>query len=1194
MKRPFLARVLSWAGALVLAGAGTAHAGWIWDVDQDRIDDRMAQVETAGPLAARVGGVATGRLRFALLTDTAPFEYGVYVGYDHHPDDADAAALAALGAPVQVRYRSIDYIRTRVTFAQAQAIAGLPGVTRVETIPIYYAVNDVASRTLRGRASGGAYFPSVWGNLGVTGRGVTVAILDTGVNDEADPSTGYPGHESLRGKWVGGGSFFAGDPLLNTPIDQSVNPKHTADPEGTYHGTHVAGTAIGSGGRQGVGATVPGFYAGLAPDARLVDMKVLSDAGAGFGSADALDWLIAHRFDSWGLTGADSIYRGVDVANLSLGGSDASDGTDANSAAVNAAVRAGIVVLVASGNDGNTAYMPSPAAADLSLTVGSFTDNNTVNRLDDIVADYSNEGPRDDDGDADHEDEMKPNVMGSGTGIMSAFGDPTTDGRQYHHINGTSMACPSAAGVAALVLSANPGLSALQVRRLLMDTADHRTAGGQQPPSASDPFGVDPNYHPSWGWGQVDAYAAVREAQNELTTQVTRLEVTPQRGPDGFLVRWTAQREVGLDRYFVERAPDVAGGPGAWSAVHMEVPATKRVVLQRGTNRTVYTYLDTDPALSPTARYWYRVRWTHQNESGPVSLYGSGSSVSFGHPEPALSARILDSPVVAQARYSWTHNYSDGDLAIKLGTGTSTEVPVWSRPGLGAPAADSVVVRPGVSFTGTRQHYFHVDLTADDLVASYLPPSAANPWFLSVKEGGYINTKGRVNDFSITWYGGPGGPVTYASPQPVTDTVEKQETVFWIPLSPATSPNHAPVITAIAPQMVGEGIERTIVVTATDADGQTLAYSALDLPAGATFTPATRTFAWTPDYTQAGDYVVRFIADDGALPIAAADTEHVAITVVDRVPGQNSAPIFDPQSDRAAFRGERVSFRVTARDPDETPLTYALLMTAAGATVDPASGAFEWIVDQLGTTRFSFTATDPGGLADTVLVNVVASDLADGPAPPSACTETAGQLAGVVGPGNTVTTSETIIPFVAPPGIQRIEAVLTWFGGPVTDLDLYLLDANNNVVQSAASIEPSEHLVYNTPQEGTYKWRVVGYATPDTAEFTIDQSLCASAPVVDAEAEVAGVSLAPAAPNPFTSVTRIRFALPTRARVQLKLYNVAGRLVRTLENGELDPGTHIRLWDRRTDAGTLAGSGIYFARLVAGDRVLGQKVVLTH
>jgi subtilisin family serine protease len=1188
-----LTRALGFALLLLAGLAPPAHAAWMWDQDADKIDDRMAQVEAGGPLAARVGGLATGRLRFALMNAAAPFEYGVYVGYDHHPTDADANALAALGVPVQVRYRSIDYIRSRVTLAQAQAIAALPGVTRIETIPIFYAVNDVATQALRARGSGGAYFPSVWGHLGVTGRGVTVAILDTGVNDAADASSGYPGHESLRDKWVGGGSFFAGDPLLNTPIGQSINPAHTLDPEATYHGTHVAGTAVGSGGPNGVGAPAPGFYAGLAPEARLVDMKVLSDAGAGFGSADALDWLIANRFNTWGLTGADSIYKGVDVANLSLGGSDASDGTDANSAAVNAAVRANILVCVASGNDGNTAFMVSPGAADLALTVGSFTDNNTVGRADDIVADYSNEGPRLDDGDADHEDEMKPNVLGPGTGILSALGDPTTDGRQYHHINGTSMACPAVAGVAALVRSANPGLTALEVRRLLMDTSDHRTAGGKQPPSSVDPFDVDPNYHPSWGWGEVDAFAAVKEAIHPLTTQVTRLEVIPQRGPDGFQVKWTAQREIGLDRYFIERAPDVAGGPGAWTAVHLDLPAVPRIRLQREGNRTVYTFTDTDPALVPSARYWYRVRWTDVNEGAPTALYGSGTSVSFGHPEPALSGRIMDSPVVAQVRYSWTHDYSDGDLAVRFGTGTSTASPVWDRPGLGAPAADSVLVRLGDPFTGTLQHYFHVDLTADDLVASYLPPSAANPWFLSVKEGGYVNTKGRVNDFAITWFG-PGGATTHAAPNPVTDTIEKQETVFWIPLPPSTSPNHAPVITAIAPQMVGEGLARSFVVTATDADGQELTYSALDLPAGATFTAATRTFAWTPSYTQAGSYVVRFVADDGAFPIAAADTEHVAITVVDRLPGQNSPPLFDPQSDRAAFVGEPVNFRVTARDPDETAPSYALLEAVAGASVDPASGLFGWTANQLGTTRFTFTATDPGGLSDTVVVNVVATDLVAGPAPPSPCSEDNEQLEGVVGPGNTVTTSETIIPFVARPGVQRIEAVLGWFGGPVVDLDLYLLDRDNNVVASAASVEPSEHLVYNTPQAGVYRWRVVGYASPDTAQFTIDMAQCATPGLVGIAPAPAGVTFAPASPNPFTTTTRIAFSLARRERVQLKLYNVAGRLVRTLENGELEAGAHMRLWDRRTDAGTTAGSGIYFARLVAGDRMLGQKIVLAH
>src|SRR5262249_8250207 len=123
----------------VVLFATPAHAAWMWDANQNKLDDRIEQVESLGPLAARVGQLATGKLRFALMNDAAPFRYGVYVAFDHRPSDADAASLAATGAPVQVRYRSIDYIRSEVTLAQALAIAALPGVTRIETIPILYA-----------------------------------------------------------------------------------------------------------------------------------------------------------------------------------------------------------------------------------------------------------------------------------------------------------------------------------------------------------------------------------------------------------------------------------------------------------------------------------------------------------------------------------------------------------------------------------------------------------------------------------------------------------------------------------------------------------------------------------------------------------------------------------------------------------------------------------------------------------------------------------------------------------------------------------------------------------------------------------------------------------------------------------------------------------------------------------------------
>lgn len=1176
-------RVLGLAASYAALAVSPAGAGWLWDQDQDKIDDRIQAVEAQGPVAAHAGNVLSGRLRFALLETTAPYVYGVYVGYDHHPTDADVAALQALGVPVQVRYRYIDYVRSRMTLAQARQVAALAGVTRVETIPIMYAVNDVATRALRARESGNSLFPSVWKHLGATGKGIVVAILDTGVNEEADPTSGYPGHESLRDKWVGGGNFYSGNPQLNTPIDESINPRHELDPEATYHGTHVAGTAVGSGGPNGMlNGTEPGFNAGLAPDARLVDCKALSDAGVGYGSADALEWLIYHKFDTWGLTGADAIYRGIDVANLSLGGLDPSDGSDADCAAVNAAHKAGIVVCVASGNDGNTSYMPSPAAADFALTVGSFADDNTITRLDDYVADYSNEGPRLADSDADHLDEMKPNVMGSGTGINSALGDPTTDGNEYHHINGTSMATPTIAGVAALVLSANPTLSADQVRQLLMDTADHRRDRGQQPPSAADPFGIDPNYHPSWGWGQVDAYAAVKEAQNASSTQMIRMQVIPQRGPDGFQVSWVSQREIGLSRWELDRAPDQSGVPGAWTLQHTIPVGSPSGQIHGVANRHDYAYTDLDAGLSASSDYWYRVRWVDVN----------GAS----HAEPPMKARIMDSPVVARVQYSWTHNYSDGDLYVRFGSGTNTQAPAWFRQGLGAQSADSVKMGTGSPFLGTAQHFFHVDLTEDDVVGGYLPPSAANPWFLSVKEGGYLNTKGYVNAFSVTVWNGASS-TTYTAPNPITSTIEGQETVFWIPLDPITSPNHAPVLAPIGARTVGEGLTLTFFASANDADGQPLTYSAATLPQGATFNPTTRQFSWTPSFGAMGPYTVRFSVQDNGLPTAASDFEDVPITVFDRNPNDNLPPTLDPQTDRQGVAGEGMSFRLTGHDPEGAALTFSATSLPSGALLDASTGLFAWTPEsgQVGIHQLTFRATDSGSLFDEESVFLVVSDRGAAAPPPQACTvgQTFTQY-GVVNQGiDPISVSYSYQSFAVGRNVGSAVGRLSWFGGSTRDLDFTLLDSDSNAVGGSASLANPEVIHTGELTPGIYIWRVTAFTNPDTCHYSITTELCTS-PITTGVDEPSDLSfaLSRAAPNPFRTATAIGFSLPKAGDVRLRVYDVAGRLVRTLQSGALAAGRHVRVWDGRTDAGASASPGVYFSRLESGGRVQSHRVVM--
>jgi len=88
--------------------------------------------------------------------------------------------------------------------------------------------------------------------------------------------------------------------------------------------------------------------------------------------------------------------------------------------------------------------------------------------------------------------------------------------------------------------------------------------------------------------------------------------------------------------------------------------------------------------------------------------------------------------------------------------------------------------------------------------------------------------------------------------------------------------------------------------------------------------------------------------------------------------------------------------------------------------------------------------------------------------------------------------------------------------------------------------------------------------------------------------------LYPSRPNPFHRETEISFELKAEAHVSLRIYDAAGRLVRTLENGRLAPDLHVRGWDGLDDEGTRVGAGVYFYSLDTGSEIRTQKMVLTR
>ena len=311
------------------------------------------------------------------------------------------------GVRQSYEYRLLPFEHLHATPEAIQRIEADPEVVRIyEDYPVHALLD--ASVPLIGAAR-------LWAE-GLTGQGVRIAIVDTGVDAT---------HPDLEGR-VAAQADFTGE----------------GDGDGNGHGTHCASIALGS------GAASNGTYCGVAPGATLYAAKVLKASGSGMMSdvMAGVEW---------------AVDQGVQVISLSLGGSGPSSGDDALSETCDAAVDQGVVVCVAAGNDGPRQYsIGSPGAAQKVITIGASNDQDTV-------ASFSSRGPTAD-------GRIKPDVVLPGVDIVAARASETSMGtplnERYTSASGTSMATPHAAGVCALLLEAQPDLTPEEVKSRLMST----------------------------------------------------------------------------------------------------------------------------------------------------------------------------------------------------------------------------------------------------------------------------------------------------------------------------------------------------------------------------------------------------------------------------------------------------------------------------------------------------------------------------------------------------------------------------------------------------------------------------------------------------------------------------------------------------------------------------------------------------
>ncbi len=292
-----------------------------------------------------------------------------------------------------------------------------------------------------------------------TGRGVGVAVIDTGITGD------LPDFQTSR--WNSTSRVIASaviDPNASTAAD-------------TYgHGTAVAGLIAGNSHYRGDGDPLQDQYAGSAPNANLISIKVANDDG----QATTLDALYGLQF----AVDHKNDYN-IRVINMSFRSTDAeSYTTDPLDAAAEQAWFDGITVVAAAGNMGTAsdAVSYAPGNDPYVITVGAVDDQGTADNSDDVVASWSSQGTTQD-------GFAKPDVVAPGAHIVSTLA-PNSDfaslcptcviNGSYFQVSGTSLAAPIVAGVAADLIAAHPDWTPAMVKGALVNTATQLPGGANE------------------------------------------------------------------------------------------------------------------------------------------------------------------------------------------------------------------------------------------------------------------------------------------------------------------------------------------------------------------------------------------------------------------------------------------------------------------------------------------------------------------------------------------------------------------------------------------------------------------------------------------------------------------------------------------------------------------------------------------
>lgn len=474
--RSFLSRVLA-AGLLVAMAVPASHSRPV-TAAESRAAFRMEKLHPK--LRATLQSTTPGALHTVVIKGHArprPEAAGFHGEAAVEALKAAAARsqvpivshLKARGATVVNQFWLINAVVARVDTATLQSLTSLPEVAvvhdnfQIKAPPIKRSVSVTADGDLTWGVEK-VEASRVWNELGFTGTGVRVAVLDTGV-DISHPDlagkmhTDNPGDPTYPGGWM---EFDAEGNLV------SSEPQDTAG-----HGTHVSGTVLGG--------NASGTAIGVAPGATLMHGMVLPGGGGSFAQVVAgMQWAVEPTDASGNPAG-----QRAHIASMSFG-------AEGLRPEVVEPIRnmyfAGVLPIAAMGNCGHNC-VGSPGAVYEAFGIGaSDIDDNIANFSSGAVIDKSGWGSAPDEW---PEQWIKPDISGPGVSVLSAV-----PGGGYEQWDGTSMATPHVAGAAALMLSANPSLTPDQVLATLSESSFFDPRYGEERPNTR------------YGWGRINAYEA--------------------------------------------------------------------------------------------------------------------------------------------------------------------------------------------------------------------------------------------------------------------------------------------------------------------------------------------------------------------------------------------------------------------------------------------------------------------------------------------------------------------------------------------------------------------------------------------------------------------------------------------------------------------------------------------------------------